>query len=209
MRENWEPFKFIGSLSFRGIISKLSGTKMSTPSLSKHGKPSTKQPKQNVPVAESKLHEEPKMTFHEWSFVYKRGEVAYPCLLRSHELRAPSLLAAFRFWGRKRPDLWASERDRVPPPPHPPTPFVSALLGSLVTAEWSPHYCEELACNFHHSISFQCRANNKRQHRTPPRTCMGLLEQEGNVRGQIKSGVGLSAAWVTAPSGPEPPSPPP
>jgi len=125
--------------------------------------------------------------------------------------RAPSSLftRSVSLLGKKT-TRFVSERARSGfPPPHPPTPFVSALLGSLVTAEWSPHYCEELACNFHHSISFQCRANNKRQHRTPPRTCMGLLEQEGNVRGQIKSGVGLSAAWVTAPSGPEPPSPPP
>lgn len=67
--------------------------------------------------------------------------------------------------GKKQTDL---EQTQFPPSspdaPHPPPLLVSALLGSPMTAEWSPHYWEELACNFTtHFLSMplnnKCRAS--------------------------------------------------
>lgn len=70
-----------------------------------------------------------------------------------------------------------------------------------MTAEWSPHYWEELACNFTtHFLSMplnnKCRASLCGQLRGR-RTRVGLPQQEGNLRGQIKSGVGcLLHGWM-------------
>lgn len=67
--------------------------------------------------------------------LFTHREVTRQCLC---EPWSPSVLY-IHFWGRNRL-IWSTSPS--------PTPFVSALLGSLVTAEWSPHYWEELACNF-------------------------------------------------------------
>ncbi len=100
------------------------------------------------PCGRKQITQETEMTFHVWSFVYNLG-VTYQCLCEPW-----SLFLLTGFVSREETDQ--SGANPVP------TPLVSALLGSLMTAEWSPHYWEELACNFTtHFLSML--SNNKWQ----------------------------------------------
>lgn len=67
-------------------------------------------------------------------------------------------------------------------------PLVSALLGSLVTAERSPHQ-SGIGQKFYHSFPFNAVKQQMSallmRRALPPRTCIGLPGQEGNIRGQI------------------------
>lgn len=174
------------------------GQRWKTPSLHKHRKPPwRKQPKQLSPRAESELHQKLQwLSMHDHLFT--RWELHH-CLWG--DMIAVCLLT--RFASGEETDRFGTNSVPTPHIPHPL--IVSALLGSLMTAERSPHYWEELACSFTTHLPLnaakqQMSAPFMRQ--TLPSTRLGLVEQEGNVRGQIKSGVGcLLHGWVT-PSGP-------
>ena len=130
-------------------------------------------------MAKNKLHKKRReLPMHDDLFTHRELHV------RVSASRDLCLYGLDLFLGKKQTDL---EQTQFPPPP-----LVSALLGSLMTAEWSPHYWEELAGNF-----LSMLLNNKWPHQTPPLTYRGLHKNEGNVRGQIKWGVGcLVHGWL-------------
>lgn len=145
----WKPFKFIRTLSSLESFSSCRDKDVNA--LSKHGKPLTKQLKQ----------------ISLWQKAnYTRNWEDFACMIICLHTQG-SYISVFVwatislfthyicFWGRNG-RIWSN------PSSPSTTPFVSALLGSLMTAEWSPHYWEELACNFtSHFLSML--SNNKWQ----------------------------------------------
>lgn len=149
---------------------------MSMPSLSKHGEALTKQPKQISPW---------QATFNSWLFVYI-SVFAWAIISRLYRL-------TFVFLGKKTEWFGAN--------PVPTLPSSVSLIRVTRDSWVKPTLLRGIAPQFYHSFPFNAVEQQMAAllivHQTPPRTCMGLLEQEGNVMGQIKSGVGcLLHGWL-------------
>ncbi len=116
----------------RGIIFKLSGQRCQ-----RQVSPNTESPWQNnpnkFPCGRKQITQELGWlsTHHDDLFTHTELHISV-----SHDLCLYWLVLFLR---KKQTDLSDSKQ------PHPP---VSALLRSLMTAEWGPHYWEELACDF-------------------------------------------------------------
>lgn len=115
-----------------GIIFKLSGQRCQRQASLNMESPWQNNPNK-FPCGRKQITQETEMTLHAWWFVYTQG-VTYQCLC---ELWSLSLLTRFVSGEKTGRFKWFGAN----PPP-------LALLRSLMTAEWGPHYWEELACNF-------------------------------------------------------------
>lgn len=151
---------------------------MSMQSLSKHGNPLTKKPK----------------LISLWqSANYTRIWDDFPCMIicLHREVVSQCLCEPLFTLGEKQSDLAQSQS--------PPSPLCVSLIRVTPDSWVKPTWLTGIGLQFYHSFPFNAVEQQMAAlftHQTPPH---GLLEQEGNVGGQIKSGVGLSAAWVTAP----------
>lgn len=150
------------------------GQRWKTPSLPKHRKPPwRKQAKQLSPRAKSELHQKLRwLSMHDHLFT--RWELHH-CLWG--DMIAVCLLT--RFVSGEETDRFGA--NPVPTPLDPYPLLVLALLGSLMTAEWSPHHWEELACNFTtHFLSMPL--NNKCQPSLCSKLCRVLVWDYLNKR---------------------------
>lgn len=136
------------------------------------------------------MTQETEMTFHAWWFVYTR-RVTYQCPC---EPWSPSILT--RFVSGQETDWFGAN----------PAPTPSPCVGLIrVTHDsWvKPTSLRGIGLQFYHSLPFNAIEQMAALlvHQPPPCTCKGLLEQEGNVRGQIKSGVGRRLhGWLPPPA---------
>lgn len=140
------------------------------------------------PCGREQITQETEMTLHAWWFVYTLG-VTYQCLCKPW-----SLSSLTRFVSGEETDWfkWSGAN----PPPHPCVSLIKVTHDSWV----KPTLLRGIGLQFYHSFPFTAVEQQMAallMYPTPPRICIGLLEQECNVRGQIKSEVGcLLHGWL-------------